>query len=216
MAASKNAPEPAAPRANYHRGNVAEDLRKVAEHILATETLEHVTVRRLSRELGVTPGNFYNHYPSIDFLVLDIAREAFDRLEVVLQAAAATKDTKVDRLISHAQIYVRFGVAQPELVRVMFGRTDRGTIHPGFRAASLRAFVGMAELIYGEGGFDLSDTAAAHRNCPLAYSCFALCIGLARTIGAGQFDIDLSRSEDIDRFVDLTVRPMVQGAMATF
>ena len=41
-----------------------------AERILETESVEDVTARRLCREVGVTSGNFYNHFESLDFLLL--------------------------------------------------------------------------------------------------------------------------------------------------
>ena len=42
----------------YHKGNVAEDLKLAAIRILEAETVEDLSVRRLAREIGVTAANF--------------------------------------------------------------------------------------------------------------------------------------------------------------
>ena len=61
------------PSKPYHKGNVSEDLFAAASRLIETEGLESLTVRRLCREVGVTAGNFYNHYPSLEHLLLDVA-----------------------------------------------------------------------------------------------------------------------------------------------
>ena len=65
-------------RRRYHKGNVAEDLMAVAVRILETERVEDLSVRRLAREVGVTPANFYNHFVSLNDLLLDLAADAFE------------------------------------------------------------------------------------------------------------------------------------------
>src|SRR4051812_9067388 len=62
----------------YHKGNVAQDLLEVATRLLKTERVEDITVRRLCREVGVTPGNFYNHFPTLEWLLLDLAADGFE------------------------------------------------------------------------------------------------------------------------------------------
>mgnify|MGYP003363473360 FL=1 len=54
----------------YHKGNVAEDLRLTTLRILQTERLEDLSVRRLTREVRVAPANFYNHYASLNMLLV--------------------------------------------------------------------------------------------------------------------------------------------------
>lgn len=51
--------EPASANAPYHKGNVPLRMMEAAERILATETVEDITARRLCREVGVTSANFY-------------------------------------------------------------------------------------------------------------------------------------------------------------
>src|SRR5438128_11460667 len=62
----------------YHKGNVAEDLLAAAAKILKTERFEDLSVRRLARHVGVTPGNFYHHFPSLSDLLLNLAADGFD------------------------------------------------------------------------------------------------------------------------------------------
>ena len=70
----------AVPSKPYHKGNVAEDLFAAASRLIETEGIDSLTVRRLCREVGVTAANFYNHYPSLEVLLLDVAAAGVDLL----------------------------------------------------------------------------------------------------------------------------------------
>lgn len=202
-----------ATRKTYHRGNVAQDLRKAAEHILTTERLEDVTVRRLTREIGVTPANFYNHYDSTETLLLDIAATAFGELDEGLRKIVGQGGSRLDILVRAAQGFVRYTLARPQLIRLMFGSPGRGADHDRFRTASYSVFRALVIVAYGEDRFDPADSCSSHRECPVAYGLFALMVGLAQTVGAGQINVDLHDPVAVDLFVEQTVRPFLSGAL---
>lgn len=197
----------------YHKGNVAEDLRKAAEAILAAESLEDVTVRRLTREVEVTPANFYNHFPSVDDLLFDLAAEGFDELTEISSQAWTGDRPKADMLVALAAAFVRFGCRKPQHLRLMFGRQAGGAHHERFRVAANTSFGQLVRFIYDEDRFDPLNTAESHERCRIAYGFFALCYGLARTIGSGQFDLDFEKGPALELFVERTVRPFLDGSV---
>jgi len=197
----------------YHKGHVAEDMRAAAIAILAKERLEDVTLRRLTREVGVTPANFYNHFPSVDDLLMDIAADGFDELRLAASQAWDRDSGKIDRLVILATEFVRFGCRKPQLLRLMFGYRANGGRHRRFHHAANNAFAELVRLIYDEDRFDPEDSAASHEHCRIAYGFFAFCYGLARTVGTGQFDLDLESGPDLDHFVERTVRPFLDGSV---
>src|ERR1700742_246179 len=96
------------PKRQYHKGNVAEDLIAVARRILETERIEDLSVRRLAREVGVTPGNFYNHFPSLNDLLLDIAAEEFDERAKQTAHIRRTSKTRAEALKRSVVNFVEF------------------------------------------------------------------------------------------------------------
>ena len=69
---------------------------EVAGRILETETVEDLSVRRLAREVGMTPANFYNHYPSLNELLLEIGAKAFSERARRLAHIRRTSKTKAE------------------------------------------------------------------------------------------------------------------------
>ena len=67
-------------RPSYHRGNVREDLITLGKKILESEGLAAITLRRLTREIGVNPTNFYNHFSNMEYLYAAIKVEGFEQL----------------------------------------------------------------------------------------------------------------------------------------
>lgn len=200
-----------APERAYHKGNVAEDLRAAALRILTKEKVEDVTLRRLTREVGVTPANFYNHFANVEDLLLDIAADGFDDLSKASERAWKKQGGKADVLVALATEFVRFGCRKPQLLRLMFGHETHRK-NQRFHDAANGSFAELVRFIYGEDRFDPNDSARSHEHCRIAYGFFAFCYGLARTVGSGQFDLDV-QSAALDRFVEQTVRPFLDGSV---
>ncbi len=156
---------------SYHKGNVAADLKAAALRLLKTERFEDISARRLCREVGVTYANFYNHFPSFDYLMLDIAADAFaaraESNQSILEAAVSRREAMVEIAVST----VEFAVRTPQLFRLMFGQIESEMGPPRFdeeAGHSLRVLSRAAG-------------ATAHDD-PNAYAFFAFTQGLARIV----------------------------------
>lgn len=200
----------AAPRA-YHKGNVADDLMAAARKILKTERVEDVSVRRLAREVGVTPGNFYNHFESLDVLLLEIAADAFDTRTRAQAKLIKKAGSRTDALIATTLDFVEFAIREKQMFRIMFGRIPGSFAHDRFRQASDAAFAQLVEFVYREPRYVPDDRALSHARSPVGYGLFCLMYGLARNISENQIEFSDGDRGGVTQFVEDVVRSFVDG-----
>jgi AcrR family transcriptional regulator len=167
---------------SYHRGNVAEDLVKAAIDILKTEKFENLSVRRLAREVGVSPRNFYNHFESLNDLIFTVAAKAFDRRAAASRRIIAKGKTRKQVVMEMAIDYVERAVREPQIFRIMYGQISSGSNHKLMGPSSVECFRLLVQAIYGEDRYRLEDLTWSLENCETAYSLFSLEYGLARNI----------------------------------
>lgn len=202
------------PKRQYHKGNVAEDLMAVAIRILETERVEDLSVRRLAREVGVTPANFYNHFPSLNDLLLTIAAAAFDKRAASLAHIRRTSKSRAEALKRSVLSYVDFACANPQLFRIMFGYIPEADKNDRYRQASDRSFGQLVELVYGRPVYDPDDIAASHENAKVAYGVFAMSYGLARIVVEGQFVFTPGNERaEAQAFVESVVDAFIAGEL---
>ena len=195
----------------YHKGNVADDLKAAARKILKTERFEDVSVRRLAREVGVTPGNFYNHFDSLDQLFLEIAADAFDTRTRAQAKLIKKADSRIDALVSTALDFVDFAIREKQIFRIMFGQVPGSFANDRFREASDAAFSLLVEFIYREPRYVPGDRALSHARSTVGYGIFCLIYGLARNISENQIEFAEGDHEGIARFVEDVVRSFLDG-----
>jgi AcrR family transcriptional regulator len=199
----------------YHKGNVAEDLMEAATRILETEPVEELSVRRLAREVGVTPANFYNHYPSLNDLLLEIGAKGLHQRARHLAHIRRTSKTKAEAVKRVVRSYVELALSNYQLFRIIFGLIPDGMQHPHFSEASDESMGELVELIYGERIHDPSDLDTSRERCKAAYGVFALGYGLARITVDGSVPFSPERRAEMLRFVDSVVDGFIAGEFAS-
>jgi AcrR family transcriptional regulator len=207
---AKQGKKPAEEKRPYHRGNVAEDLIAAAMRLLKSERYEDLSVRRLTREIGVTPANFYNHFQNLDDLLLQIAAAAHLRRADVVSRIIAKSATRADAARAAALDFVEHAMANPEVFRIMFGLPAR-IGHPVFINASDESFRTLVRLVYGADLYDPQNLEETHRRCQTAYGLFALVYGLARIVL--EQNIDLKSRAETREFVDRVVTSFLDGTV---
>lgn len=195
----------------YHKGNVAEDLMEAASRILETETVEDLSVRRLAREVGVTPANFYNHYPSLNDLLLEIGANKFLERSRQLAHIRRTSKTKAEAVKRVVRTYIDLALSNYQLFRIMYGLIPDSMQHRRFSEASDMSMGEIVELIYGERIHDPTDLDASRERCKAAYGVYALGYGLARVTVDGTVPFSAERRADMLRFVDSVVDGFIAG-----
>lgn len=193
----------------YHRGNAAADLRAAAVHVLKTERYEDLSVRRLTREIGVTPANFYNHYENLEALLLDIAADAHLERAEYTRKLIARSASRVEAAKAAAVNFIEFAVANPEVFRIMFGLPGR-IGHPGYIKASDESFGMLVQMIYGEDLYDPANLNGTHERCQTAYAYFALIYGFARIVL--EQNIAFKSKAESRGFIESLVQSFVDGS----
>ncbi len=188
---------------------------EVAGRILETETVEDLSVRRLAREVGMTPANFYNHYPSLNELLLEIGAKAFSERARRLAHIRRTSKTKAEAVRRAATSYVDMALSNYQLFRIMYGLIPDSMQHQRFRDASDESMGELVELVYGERLHDPSDLDATRERCKVAYGLFALSYGLARVTADGSVPFSAERRADLVRFVESVVDAFIAGELAS-
>lgn len=190
-----------APRTTYHKGHVAEDLFTTARRLLDSEGLDAVTLRRLCREVGVTAANFYNHYPSVEYLLLEVAATGVDELSARTAKVMRRAKSRDEKLVELAIEFVEFGVEHPDVFRIMYGQVSGSNQHARFLEAMEGSFAELVTLVYGADIYRSDDIVWSHANCFKAYSFFSFCYGVARLVSMQLFTFPTGTKAERQRFV---------------
>jgi len=207
-------PETAVPARRYHKGNVVEDLKFAALRILDTERVEDLSVRRLAREVGVTPANFYNHFEGLDGLLMALGIDAYHERALLLAHIKRTSKTKAEAFRRLALSYLELALAKPQLFRIMYGLLPDAQRDPNFRDASDESMAEIVEIVYGERLHDPSNLDATRERCKVAYGLVALGVGMARNIVEGVVPFPAERQADMRRFVESVVQSFIDGELS--
>lgn len=199
---------------SYHKGNVAEDLHSAAVKLLETENHEDISVRRLCQIVGVTPANFYNHYPSLNYLLQKIAADGFRQLLRMRQAVLKAAKTRQEAARNTAAAYLEFAFANKQTFRLMFGQIPDSMRDPTLREASDEGFSDFVQMVYGTPNYNPDDIPASHEKAIVAYAFFALLYGLARLSMEGQFYFHTGKKTEMLDFVTAAADTFITGSCA--
>ncbi|MDH3199405.1 MAG: TetR/AcrR family transcriptional regulator [Myxococcales bacterium] len=108
-------------RKDYHHGDLRDALLLAAEKQLSEEGPAGLSLRKLGRDLGVTPGAPYRHFEDKDALLAALATIGFQRLRATMLKEQKECVTGEERLRSGGIGYLKFAWKHPELFRLMFG-----------------------------------------------------------------------------------------------
>lgn len=147
----------AEPRASHHHGNLKEAL--VAYTIAAADrgALAELSLRKAARDLGVSPGAAYRHFPDKDALMRLVAERGFDALaqgfEAAIPYAAPARDAADARrrFVALATAYADFARSRKELWRLMFGPLGLGPARRDHRPSTYDWLAKSLEELAGFG-----------------------------------------------------------------
>jgi AcrR family transcriptional regulator len=108
------------PRASYHHGSLRETLVRACLDLIRAEGIGAVSLRRVAREAGVSPGAPYHHFADRAELLTAIAADGFLLLEKRITAARDGAVTPSAALRDILEAYVRFAHEQPAYFHLMF------------------------------------------------------------------------------------------------
>ncbi len=198
-------------RHNYHRGNVREDLIMLGQKILEAEGLGAITLRRLTREIGVNPTNFYNHFPNMEYLYAAIKTEGFQQLLKQKKKATANCPTRLiaARMLSYEVLF--FAIDNPNLYRLMFDNEHDFEKHQDLKKTTDDTMAFVIKVLYRTDIFDPSDSLGFFRSHPMAVACWSMMHGLAHILIERQIKLNTQSRKKVTEFADSVIDELFHG-----
>ena len=109
--------------------SLREKILQEAVDIVQKHGAEGVTMRSLAERLGYSPATIYLYFRNKRELLQDLALEGFDRLAAAVESSLRLPDA-IDALLEGAKRYIDFGLANPEIYRLMFQDTSIRAFSP--------------------------------------------------------------------------------------
>ncbi len=133
----------------YHHGNLRQALLRAAESALESRGVQQLSLRELSRELGVSHASPQRHFATKQDLIDALALMGFERLNSVMARAAETRgDDFHARLTKAARAYVGFALNHPALFALMYEAKRQPGIRPEIKAALVAAFSHIPKILH--------------------------------------------------------------------
>lgn len=190
----------------YHHGDLRAALLAEAAAMIADGGVASVTMRAISRRLGVSRAAPYRHFPDKSALLVAVAAAGFERLNDRLQSVdAGAPRASIERFRRMGEEYVRFALENPAHYRLMYGKEalTRQDL-PELREAAdalLALLVGVIQAHQRSGGIKRQDSQAQ------AYVAWSAMHGLASLVIEGQIEATV----DVDELVRQTTRTLLDG-----
>lgn len=108
------------PKPGYHHGNLRQELLDASLRLIAEEGVGAVSLRRVAREAGVSPGAPYHHFADRAALLAALATEGFETLAARLAAARDAQPDPRSALLAMLEAYVAFAVTDRAHFLLMF------------------------------------------------------------------------------------------------
>jgi len=196
--ATQNAPRTARERA---RAELTREIKEEARRQLATDGANGLSLRAVSRELGMVSSALYRYYPSRDDLLTALIIDAYNALGEAAEQAIAGTGTGRIRWVAACHAIRTWAVAHPHEYALIYGspvpgyRAPEATIAPAARVPL--AFAGVlavavavgevtAERILAAGAGPAGEQGRPGLGGPLADQAAALSAALARDAAVGE------------------------------
>lgn len=173
-------------RATYHHGALREELISACLRLIETEGIGAVSLRRVARAAGVSPGAPYHHFADRAALLGAISATGYALLSERLRAARAAADRPVAALAALVEAYVRFARDEPAYFQLMFRpELSRPEDSPEAKRSANAAFAVLCEVI---DDCALAGVVSGQETGTLIGAVWALAHGLASLRQDGQLD----------------------------
>jgi AcrR family transcriptional regulator len=94
-------------------------ILKAAKKLFVEEGYEKVNIRNIAQEIEYSVGTIYLYFKDKDEILHELHTEGFDELYRRQQTTLAIQNP-LERLRKHGEIYVRFGLENPDYYDLMF------------------------------------------------------------------------------------------------
>ena len=139
-------------RSDHTAPELQELLIAAAEQIVAREGIAQLSVRKVTHQIGYTPGTLYQHFAGIADLLLHVNARTLDRLAETLRNGDITAPAAA-RLHNFARLYLGFIRANTQLWAALFQLTlPPGTPVPDWYLPRIETLITMVADTFADLG----------------------------------------------------------------
>ena len=120
------------PRREESRGNLAEEIKRVAREQMAQHGTAGVSLRGIARALEITAPAIYNYYPRLDDLITALIVDAYTALAQAMEEAAESvpNGANRDRILAATLRYRTWALERPVEFQLIYGNPIPGYVAP--------------------------------------------------------------------------------------
>lgn len=193
---------------SYHHGDLRSALVEVATEMIAAEGVDALTLRELSRRIGVSRTAPYRHFADKSALLAAVAEQGFQRLHQRLQAVAtqaAANEQPLDVFKQMGVAYIQFALENPTHYGLMFGnRASEAEPDPDLETAAKTVFDTLVTSLQQLQDAHLVKAGDPHLQ---AYVVWATVHGLSSLL----IDKRIEGGDDVQALIDFTTQSVLDG-----
>lgn len=150
---------------------------------------DKISLREVSREIGISHAAPYRHFPDRDDFIRALAAHCLTEWTDEQRAALATANTASERLLALGETYVGWAARNPYAFRLVFDPTIASTTEPGELRSALDAHGDLLTAVVGELAAEgrLPQSGATDR---IGLTLWSTVHGLAQLVTLGQAEVD--------------------------
>ena len=181
----------------YHHGDLRQTLVQAALEIAEETGQWDLSLRQVARKANVSHAAPYNHFQDKQALLAEVAAVGYEQLTTAMRqstnAAEETEHGGETQLLDVGRAYVRFGLQNPALYRLMFATTLPYAGHTRLQAVSGAAYAVLVEVITGQA----AAPGCRHEGGNDALLCRPACAAWAYVHGLTQLALDGRLSQEL-------------------
>ncbi|MGQ4618491.1 WHG domain-containing protein [Nocardia sp. R7R-8] len=159
-----------------------EILRATADLLTRSGHAEAVSIRAVSKLVGVSPPSIYRHFTDKDELIAAVVAQAFEDLADAMRAAADPAASPLAQLHDQGMAYVRFALEHPEQYRLATAPTETaGAVDQVLTSGAFQSFAATVRKCMDEG------TIASRDPLPIVLELWSVGHGIASLLLAKPF-----------------------------
>ena len=207
----------------YHHGQLRQALLDAALQLITQRGIDHLTLREVARQAGVSHAAPYHHFADKSALIEAVVVESFHAFGTALRESATPSGSALDNLTALGKAYVRFAVEHSASFRLMYRPELRqpslpeGQEHSGMSSvidkAALEAYHVLADRIRAcqEEGFIPIGSLT-----PLTLTAWSTVHGVAVLLLDGSLGSFLQEGQsrvEADRLTERVIRTLLHGLL---
>lgn len=194
-------------KANYHHGNVREELLNAGLVHLENNDAESLSFREMARQIGVSANAVYRHFESKDSFLAALAAKGFQLLQEGQNQAIQKADTQIQALKIFGLTYIDFAKNHRNLFALMFNPDLQKNEIPELKEAADSTYARLQSLTASILGVSEDNTQVE----VLAMLCCSLVHGLSHLLLEGR----LAESEEKANNLVLLIMNYATGLLAS-